>query len=159
MYSNIPVKETRTILDNTLTQNLIDPHTKQELLEWYDVIAKQNYFSHKDKTLIQRDGLAMGAPSSGLIAEIFLQHIEHTHLALLSQKHKIVNYCIYVDDILLIYDSDHTHIQKILTDFITPHTTIHSQNRERPHPKLSGHILTQNPHKHKNRHIQETHVH
>ena len=26
-------------------------------------------------------GLAMGAPSSGLIAGIFVQHIEHTHLA------------------------------------------------------------------------------
>ena len=119
--SNIPVKETRTILDNTLTQNLIDPHTKQELLEWYDVITKQSYFSHKDTTLIQSDKLAMGAPSSGLIAEIFLQHIEHTHLALLSQKHKIVNYCRYVDDILLIYDSDHTDIQKILTDFNSLH--------------------------------------
>ena len=62
MYSNIPVNETRTILENTLTQNLVEPHTKQELLGWYDVITKQNYFSHKDKTLIQRDGLAMGTP-------------------------------------------------------------------------------------------------
>jgi hypothetical protein len=121
MHSNIPVKETRTILDNTLIQNLIDPHTKQELLGCYDVITKQNYFLHKDKTLIQRDGLAMGAPSLGLIAEIFLQHIEHLHLAHLSQKHKIVNYCRFVDDILLIYDSDHTDIQKILTDFNSLH--------------------------------------
>ena len=44
-YYNIPVKETRTILANIMTQNLIDPQTKQELLKWYDVITKQNYFA------------------------------------------------------------------------------------------------------------------
>ena len=63
----------------------------------------------------------MGAPSSGLIAEIFLQHIEHTHLAHLTQKHRIINYCRYVDNILLIYNSTHTSIQMILEDFNALH--------------------------------------
>jgi len=121
LYSNIPVKETRTILANIMTQNPIDPHTKQELLKWYDVITMQNYFAHKGKTVIQQDGLAMGAPSLGLIAEIFLQHIEHSHLAHLTHKHKIINYCRYVDDILLIFNSSHTDIQKILADFNSLH--------------------------------------
>jgi hypothetical protein len=56
----------------------------------------------------------MGAPSSGLIAEIFLQHVEHSHLI---HKHKIINYCRYVADILLIFDSNHTNIQKIMNNF------------------------------------------
>jgi len=34
-----------------------------------------------------------GAPPSGLIAEIFLQHLEHLHLAHLTHKHHIINYC------------------------------------------------------------------
>jgi len=93
VYSNIPIKETRTILANIMTQNTIDPHKKQELLKWYDVITMQNYFAHKGKTVIQQDGLAMGAPSSGLIAEIFLQHIEHSHLARLTHKHKLLQIC------------------------------------------------------------------
>jgi len=63
----------------------------------------------------------MGAPSSGLIAEIFLQHIEHMHLAHLTQKHRIINYCRYVDDILLIYDSTQTSIQMILEAFNALH--------------------------------------
>jgi hypothetical protein len=46
----------------------------------YDVIFKQNYFAHNMEIVIQQDGLAMGAPSSGLIAEIFMQHLEYTHL-------------------------------------------------------------------------------
>jgi hypothetical protein len=39
--------------------------------------------------LIQKDGLAMGAPTSGLIAEFFLQNLEKPHLTALADKHKI----------------------------------------------------------------------
>jgi hypothetical protein len=67
--------------------------------------------------VVQHDGLAMGAPSSDLIAEIFLQHIENLQLTRLTHKHKIINYCRYVDDILLIFDSNHSNIEKILDDF------------------------------------------
>ena len=42
----------------------------------------------------------MGTLSSGITAEIFLQHTENSHLAHLTNKHKIVNYFRYVDDIL-----------------------------------------------------------
>jgi hypothetical protein len=66
----------------------------------------------------------MGAPSSGVIAEFFIQDLEHKHLTHLSTKHKIVNYFCYVDDILLIYDSDHTNINNILEDFNTIHPRI-----------------------------------
>jgi hypothetical protein len=52
---------------------------------WYDVITGQNYFANKD-IVTQYDGLAMGAPSSGLIAEMFLQNIEHLHLAHITHK-------------------------------------------------------------------------
>ena len=91
---------------------------------WYDVITRQNYFTHNNETITQYDGLAMGAPSSGLIAEFFLQHTENTHLARLSRKHKIVNYFRYVDDILLIFDPSHTDIQAILADFNTLHPNL-----------------------------------
>jgi len=68
--------------------------------------------------------LQWAPPSSSLIAEIFLQHTENTHLARLSHKHKIINYFRYVDDILLIFDPDHTDIQAILTDFNTLHPNL-----------------------------------
>jgi hypothetical protein len=63
----------------------------------------------------------MGAPTSGLIAEFFLQNLEETHLTLLSNKHKIAGYFRYVDDILIIYDSSHTNINSIQNDFNTIH--------------------------------------
>jgi hypothetical protein len=66
----------------------------------------------------------MGAPSSGLIAEFFLQHTENTHLATLSHKNKIINYIIYVDDVLVVYDSTHTDIHNILADFNAIHPNL-----------------------------------
>jgi hypothetical protein len=66
----------------------------------------------------------MVAPSSGLIAEFFLQHTENTHLAALSHKHKIINYIIYVDDVLVIYDFTHANIHHILTDFNAIHPNL-----------------------------------
>jgi hypothetical protein len=56
----------------------MDPHIQRELLSWYNTITKQNYFINNGNILIQEDGLAMGAPSSGLIAEFFLHYIERT---------------------------------------------------------------------------------
>jgi len=67
----------------------------------------------------------MGAPSSGIIAEIFLQHTENTHLAHLTHRHRIINYFQHVDDILLIFDPTHTNIQAILKDFNAIHPKLH----------------------------------
>jgi hypothetical protein len=66
----------------------------------------------------------MGAPSSSLIAEIFLQHTEHQHMAQLSTEHKIINYFRYVDNILIILHSNHSSIQAILADFNTLHPNL-----------------------------------
>jgi len=61
--------------------------------------------------MIQKEGLAMDTPSSGFIAEIFLQHIEHLHIAQMSMKHNSINYFRYVDNILIISDSTYSSIQ------------------------------------------------
>jgi len=117
LYTNIPVKEIRDIIANTLEENKIGTQTTQELLNWYDIITKQNYFTNNGKILIQQDGLAMGAPTTGIIAEFFLQNLENTHITQLSNKHKIIRYFRYVDHILIIYDPNHTDINSIHMDF------------------------------------------
>ena len=89
MYSNIPIKETKQVLENILKHNPTDPQIKLEILNWYEIITKQNYFLNNNEIIIQKDGLAMGAPSSSIIPEIFLQNIEHTHLPGLAEKHKL----------------------------------------------------------------------
>ena len=59
----------------------------------------------------------MDAPTSGIIAEFFLQHLEDTDLAHLSRKHKITAYFRYFDDILIIYDYRHTNINSLQNNF------------------------------------------
>jgi len=115
------VKETKDIIANNPVENGVDPQIRRELLNWYDTITHQNYFSNNEKILIQQDRLAMGAPSSGLIAEFFLQNLEDTHLTQLCNKHTITAYFRYVDDILIICDSRHTDIKHIQEDFNTLH--------------------------------------
>ena len=66
----------------------------------------------------------MGAPSSSILSEIFLQHTKHSHFPRISMKHKLINYFRYVDDILLIYDSSHTDITSILNDFNSTHPNL-----------------------------------
>jgi ankyrin repeat protein len=61
LYSNIPVIGTKTILNYMLIREHTEPQTQSEILSWYDVITKQNYFTHNNNIVIQRDGLAMGA--------------------------------------------------------------------------------------------------
>jgi hypothetical protein len=39
LYTNIPIKDTRNIISNTLKEPLINPITRKELLKWYDVIT------------------------------------------------------------------------------------------------------------------------
>jgi len=121
MYSNIPVKETKQILDDIITRNSIDPQAKNETLNWYEIITKQNYFMYNDNIILQEDGLAMGAPSSSIISEIFLQHLEHTKLPSIAKRLELINYFRCVDDILIIFDTIHTDINTIINDFNSIH--------------------------------------
>jgi hypothetical protein len=159
LHTNISVKEIKTIFTNIPTNSLMTPQTQQELLSWYDVIIKQNYFTHDNQIIFQHDGVAMGAPSSGLITDIFLQHIEHSHITDLIQKHGIINYCRYVDDILITFDPNQSDIQIILNDFNSIHPKLRfTADRRQLHTKLLGSIHTLNTHRLENRHFQKTHI-
>jgi hypothetical protein len=72
----------------------------------------------------QNDGLAMGAPTSAILAEVFMQHYEHNYIINILQKHNIIDYYRYVDDILIIYNEDNTNIDNTLIEFNTKHPNI-----------------------------------
>jgi hypothetical protein len=59
----------------------------------------------------------MGAPTSAIFSEIYLQYIEHTALAEILNNHKIYGYFRYVDDILIIYNITSTDINTVLQQF------------------------------------------
>ena len=59
----------------------------------------------------------MGSPISGIMAEIFLQHIENTLLKQIIDTNTIILYTRYVNDILIIYDNKKTS-PEIITEHI-----------------------------------------
>ena len=137
MYSNISVNETKQILGNILARNSIDPDAKSEILNWYEVITKQNYFMNNENIILQEDGLAMGAPSSSIISELFLEYLEQTKLPHIAQKFKLVNYFRYVDDIRIIFDSQHTNINTIVNEFNSLHPKIQFTDETEKHNMIN----------------------
>jgi hypothetical protein len=87
-------------------------------------ILNQNYFQHDNQTFKQQDGLVIGAPISAILSEIFLQYLENNNIIKTHQKHKIVDYHRYVDDILIVYNEKNTNINDTLTDLNKIHTNI-----------------------------------
>ena len=78
----------------------------------------------------------MGSPISGTIAEVFLQHLEHIHIRPLLEDKCILLYTRYVDDILIIYDTESTS-----HDYLTQYTnTMHTNLQFTPTLESSGHI-------------------
>ncbi|XP_055922780.1 uncharacterized protein LOC129953564, partial [Eupeodes corollae] len=120
MYTNIPIDETIQILKENLT-NTATINTQQinELINLIKTILKQNYFTFNDEYYTQTEGLAMGSPLSGLLADIYLNHYENKYIlsTLNPQKQKIITYSRYVDDTFVIFDGTNRQID-ILTKYI-----------------------------------------
>jgi len=75
LYVNIPVSETLNIIKAKLLQNN-DTQIAQQILTLLKEVLSQNYFTFQQRIYQPEQGIAMGSPISGIIAEIFLQHFE-----------------------------------------------------------------------------------
>jgi hypothetical protein len=49
------------------------------------------FINNNNNIIIENDGVAMGAPSSSTLSEVFLQHAENSHIAYLTQERRIIN--------------------------------------------------------------------
>jgi hypothetical protein len=87
-------------------------------------ILEQNYFKFQNQCYIQKTGLAMGAPTSAILSEIYLQHVEHTKIINILTQNNILGYFRYIDDILISYNCVYTDIYKVFNPFNTLIPTI-----------------------------------
>ena len=55
----------------------------------------------------------MGAPSSSILSEIYLQYLEHTKIIGILTQHGVIGYFRYVDDILILYDENSTNVHEL----------------------------------------------
>jgi hypothetical protein len=125
MYTNILTEEINKIVTNILTTHNTCPTIyQQELLKLLDTTLSQNYFQFNQNQYKQISGLAMGTPTSAILSESFLQYLEHNHIIHILQKHNIIGYYRYADNILIIYNIQITQIQNTLNEFYSTHNVL-----------------------------------
>jgi hypothetical protein len=83
------------------------------MISLLDIILQQNYFISQNNIYQPEKGISMGSPISGIVAEIFLQHFENSHLNQIFETKNTIFYTRYVDDILIIYDTERTSSETI----------------------------------------------
>jgi len=66
---------------------------------------------------MQIEGLTMGAPTSSILSEIYLQFLENNRIYKILTNHNIKRYFRYVDDILIAYDVHQSNIEDVLLEF------------------------------------------
>jgi hypothetical protein len=84
---------------------------QKEILHILQTILEQNYFQFNQQYYKQTNGLAMGTPTFGILAETYLEHMEHTQMYPLLIKHQITGYSRYADNILITYDRNKTNTE------------------------------------------------
>ena len=107
--------ETLRILKiNLIDTNKLDIDSINELMHILELVLDQNYFTHNNQYFSQKNGLAMGSPLSGLLADIYLNNFKNSFI-LTNNKHKnnIIFYGRYVDDTFLIYKGTQRQIDNL----------------------------------------------
>ena len=85
---------------------------------------------------------------SGTIAEVFLQHLEHIYIRPHKETKSILFYTRYIDDILIIYDTESTN-----HDYLTQYTnTMHTNLQFNPTLESNSYINLSRPHNHQKKH-------
>jgi len=74
MYSNIPPNELIHIIEKISQENTLDDTITKELIRITRTVIDQNYFTFQNQNYSQKTGLAMGAPSSAILSEIYWTH-------------------------------------------------------------------------------------
>jgi len=95
----------------------ISGELKHKTMKISQIIIKQNYFKFQSTLYIQEKGLAMGAPTSSVFSEIYLQHIENTIISNILLIYHIVGYFCNLDDVLIVYSKNTTNIYDIFNIF------------------------------------------
>jgi hypothetical protein len=115
---------------------------KEELEILLNTILEHNYMQLNDQFYNQNEGLAMGAPTSAILAEIFIQYLEHTKIVKILDKHQIIDYHRHVHDVFIIYNKNIANIESTLNEYNTLHKKINVTIEKEIHNTLNYLDLT-----------------
>jgi hypothetical protein len=57
----------------------MNDNSQKEIIHILEIVMEQNCLQFEQKFCKHTDGLAVGAPASGLISEGYVQNMEHKH--------------------------------------------------------------------------------
>ena len=86
MYSNIPIIELKAMLSTIFKSTNIHSNIIEDLMNLYNLIVEQNCVAYEDKLFRQKEGLAMGCPSSAILSEIYLLYMEYNFYSKIIQN-------------------------------------------------------------------------
>jgi hypothetical protein len=92
IYPNIPTKRLAQLITSTCNWNNVNKKVEWEIIKLMRFLLKQNYFQFNCKFYTQTNGLTMGAPTSSILSQIYLQYLEHTTIFDILLQHKIAEY-------------------------------------------------------------------
>jgi hypothetical protein len=79
-----------------------------------NTVLEQNYTQFSNQYYKQNEGFAIGAPTSAILAEVFIQYIKFTKIIDILKGRRIVDHFLHVDDTILIYSTHTTSIDNTL---------------------------------------------
>jgi hypothetical protein len=88
----------------------------------------------------------MGAPTSAIPAETFIQYLEHNKVIKILNKYQIIDYHRYVDDILIVYNKNIRNINNTLNECNTIHPKIKFTMETEKHTLNYLHLTITNNH-------------
>jgi hypothetical protein len=81
MYTNIPKIGIIKVINDILKNNIeIYRNIQKETIHILKTVIEQNYFLVDQVYYKQTEGLAMGAPTSSILVETYIQHMKHTQI-------------------------------------------------------------------------------
>jgi len=80
------------MIDTICKNNNIDRNIRTDITRLLKAIINQNYFQFMNQTYMQIEGLAMGATTSSITSEVYLQFLENNGIYNILTKHNIKGY-------------------------------------------------------------------
>ncbi|KAI5724687.1 hypothetical protein M8J77_005960 [Diaphorina citri] len=145
MYTSIPRDHLLTILKSNLeNKKSLNSDEINELVNMVKLVINENYFEYNGKFYVNNKGLAMGAPLSSILSEIYLQHIENEYILKPNNPyHKYICYWYrYVDDTICLFKGTSRQIDNFLKYLNTLSTTVKFTKEEEENKQINFLDLT-----------------
>ncbi|XP_072381211.1 uncharacterized protein [Diabrotica undecimpunctata] len=121
LFTSVPKQETINLVHSLLRANSITMSTTNSIIQLLQTCLAQDFFVFNSKFYRQPDGLAMGSCLSPLLADIFMDHLESTHIM---KNPEILHWFRYVDDCLVFISGNSNSADLLLSKINQIHPNI-----------------------------------